>query len=149
MTVMPRLRSDLALFVAMVATALSASACTDAPATPSPNAPYSQTDLVLGNGATATSGGTLTVNYTGWFYDATKPDFKGLQFDSSIGVAPFTFALGSGQVIKGWDQGVAGMREGGQRRLVVPPLLAYGNTRSGVVPPNTTLVFDISLISVQ
>jgi FKBP-type peptidyl-prolyl cis-trans isomerase FkpA len=149
MTGMLRFRSTAAIFVAMVASALLASACTDAPATPSPNAPYSQTDLVLGTGATATNGGTLTVNYTGWFYDATKPDFKGLQFDSSIGVAPFTFSLGSGQVILGWDQGVAGMREGGQRRLVVPPPLAYGNTRSGIVPPNTTLVFDITLISVQ
>ncbi len=149
MTRMTFLRPTAALVAATVAIALFAAGCTDAPATPSPNAPFSQTDLVLGNGATATSGGTLTVNYTGWFYDASKPDFKGLQFDSSIGVAPFTFALGSGQVIKGWDQGVPGMREGGQRRLVVPPLLAYGNTRSGVVPPNTTLVFDISLISVQ
>jgi FKBP-type peptidyl-prolyl cis-trans isomerase len=144
-----RLCSTVALVVAMVATALLASACTDPPATPSTNAPFSQTDLVLGTGATATNGGTLTVNYTGWFYDVTKPDFKGLQFDSSIGSAPFVFTLGSQQVITGWDQGVAGMREGGQRRLVVPPQLAYGNTRSGVVPPNTTLVFDISLISVQ
>ena len=99
-----------------IVASLLAFGCTDPPATPSTNAPFSQTDLVLGNGSTATSGGTLTVDYTGWFYDVTKSDQKGLQFDSSIGQAPFTFVLGSGQVIRGWDQGVAGMRVGGERR---------------------------------
>ena len=137
--------------VAAFATAASvlAFACTDPPAAPSTNAPFSQTDLVLGTGATATAGGTITVNYTGWFYDATKSDKKGLQFDSSIGQAPFTFVLGSGSVIQGWEQGVPGMRVGGERLLIVPPPLAYGNTRSGIVPPNTTLVFDITLLNVQ
>jgi len=138
----------VALLAAMASTALFASGCTDAPSTPSPNAPFSQTDLVLGTGATATATGTVTVNYTGWFYDVTKPDFKGLQFDSSTGTTPFTFTLGTGSVIKGWDQGVPGMREGGQRRLVVPPPLAYGTSRNGIIPPNATLLFDITLISV-
>ena len=145
---MIRLRGAVALIVAG-STALFVPACTDAPGTPSPNAPFSQTDLVLGNGTTAPATGTVTVDYTAWFYDASKSDSKGLQFDSSAaGGGPFTFTLGTGSVIKGWDQGVPGMREGGQRRLVVPPSLAYGNTRHSVVPPNTTLVFDISLISV-
>jgi FKBP-type peptidyl-prolyl cis-trans isomerase len=143
-----RLRGVLALFVATASTALFVPGCTDTPGTPSPNAPFSQTDLVLGNGTTAPATGTVTVDYTAWFYDASKPDLKGLQFDTSAGAGPFTFTLGTGSVIKGWDQGVPGMREGGQRRLVVPPSLAYGSTRSGVVPPNTTLVFDITLISV-
>ncbi|HEX7137285.1 MAG TPA: FKBP-type peptidyl-prolyl cis-trans isomerase [Vicinamibacterales bacterium] len=145
---MSRLRGAVALLAATVSTGFFASGCTDTPTTPSPNAPFSQTDLVLGTGATATATGTVTVNYTGWFYDATKPDFKGLQFDSSAGTAPFTFTLGTGSVIKGWDQGVPGMREGGQRRLVVPPALAYGDTRHSIVPPNATLLFDITLISV-
>jgi len=141
------IRRGLAAIAATVS--LLAVGCTDPPATPSTNAPFSETDLVLGTGATATAGGTLTVNYTGWFYDVTKADQKGLQFDSSIGQAPFTFVLGSGQVIQGWEQGLAGMRVGGVRHLVIPPPLAYGNTRSGVVPPNTTLVFDITLLNVQ
>jgi FKBP-type peptidyl-prolyl cis-trans isomerase FkpA len=142
-------RRALAAVISVVATALWSASCTDAPATPSPNAPFSETDLALGSGVTATSGGTLTVDYTGWFYDGTKTDSKGVQFDSSLYQTPFTFVLGSGQVIKGWDQGVAGMRVGGVRRLVVPPALAYGSTRSGIIPPNTTLVFDINLLGVQ
>jgi len=132
-----------------IAASVLAFGCTDPPATPSTNAPFSQTDLVLGTGSTATAGGTLTVNYTGWFYDVTKSDKKGLQFDSSIGSAPFTFVLGTGQVIQGWEQGLAGMRVGGERLLIIPPPLAYGNTRNGIVPPNTTLVFDITLLNVQ
>jgi FKBP-type peptidyl-prolyl cis-trans isomerase len=145
---MIRLRGAVALIVAG-STALFVPACTEAPGTPSPNAPFSQTDLVLGNGATAPATGTVTVDYTAWFYDASKSDSKGLQFDSSAaGGGPFTFTLGTGAVILGWDQGVPGMREGGQRRLVVPPSLAYGSTRHSVVPPNTTLVFDITLITV-
>lgn len=146
---MIRSRGALALVIATASAAFLASGCTDAPATPSPNAPFTQTDLVLGTGATATATGTVTVDYTGWFYDATKPDFKGLQFDSSIGQTPFTVALGTGSVIQGWDQGIPGMREGGQRRLIIPPSLAYGNTRNGKIPPNATLVFDISLITAQ
>lgn len=133
------------LVLAMVACA----ACTDAPASPSPNVSFSQADLRIGDGDEPTGGALLTVNYTGWLYDASKTDFKGLQFDSSIGKIPFTFALGSGQVIKGWDLGVVGMKVGGVRRLVIPPSLAYGDTRSGPIPANATLVFDIELLSIQ
>ena len=125
------------------------SACTDAPASPTITAPFAQTDLLLGTGADALTGNTLTVDYTGWLYDASKADQKGLQFDSSAGRTPFTFTLGSGQVIRGWDQGIPGMRIGGRRRLVIPPSLAYGDMRSGPIPPNATLVFDITLISIQ
>ena len=89
----------------------------------------------------------MTVAYTGWLYDTSKPNGKGNQFDSN---AAFAFNLGAGQVIRGWDQGVAGMRIGGQRRLIIPPELAYGNTSPGAgIPPNATLVFDITLLNVQ
>jgi len=132
---------------AIALAALCAGACTDAPTTPSPNVPYSQTDVVVGTGADAISGASITVNYTGWLYDASKSDHKGLQFDTSIGKTTFSFVLGTGQVIKGWDQGLVGMKVGGTRELVIPPSLGYGNTRSGAIPPNSTLLFDITLVS--
>jgi FKBP-type peptidyl-prolyl cis-trans isomerase FkpA len=124
-------------------------ACTDTPTSPTTSGAFSQTDIVLGTGVTANSGSSVTVDYTGWLYDASKPDQKGLQFDSSIGKTPFSFTLGAGEVIKGWELGVPGMVVGGERRLIVPPSLAYGDTRSGIVPPNATLVFDITLLSVS
>jgi FKBP-type peptidyl-prolyl cis-trans isomerase FkpA len=91
------------------------------------------------------------VNYTGWLYDPTRPESKGQQFDSSVGRQPFTFTVGTGQVIRGWDQGIPGMKVGGLRRLTIPPELGYGATGSvgGVVPPNATLVFDVDLLDVQ
>jgi FKBP-type peptidyl-prolyl cis-trans isomerase FkpA len=96
-------------------------------------------------GATATQGRTVTVSYTGWLYDPTKPESKGTQFDTS---ANFVFQLGAGRVIPGWDQGVVGMKVGGQRRLVIPPNLGYGSQMVGSIPPNSTLVFDIMLLNV-
>ena len=124
------------------------SGCSPSPAAPTNYASYSQTDLVVGTGAAAVAGGTVTVDYTGWLYDANATDHKGPQFDSSIGRSPFTFTLGAGQVIRGWEQGLVGMKVGGVRRLVIPPSLAYGADRSGSIPPYATLVFDIQLISV-
>jgi FKBP-type peptidyl-prolyl cis-trans isomerase len=99
-------------------------------------------DIVVGTGATAASGNTVTVNYIGTFTNGTK-------FDSSYdrGV-PYTFRLGAGQVIAGFDQGVTGMKVGGKRRLTIPPSLAYGSQGSGVIPPNTTIVFEVELLSV-
>jgi FKBP-type peptidyl-prolyl cis-trans isomerase FkpA len=89
----------------------------------------------------------VTVSYTGWLYDASRPDSKGTQFDTN---ASFPFRLGTGAVIRGWNVGVVGMRVGGQRRLVIPPDLAYGSAgRPPVIPPNATLVFDIALLNVQ
>lgn len=124
--------------------------CTDSPASPSGSAPFRQTDLLIGTGDTAASGNELTVNYTGWLYDETKPEGKGQQFDSSLstGRTPLVFTLGRGDVIAGWDQGLVGMRVGGVRRLVIPPALAYGGTRRGMIPPFATLVFDVELIEV-
>ena len=133
----------LALF--LFAAAL-ASSCTDSATSPSQSPAFQKIDLTLGNGAVAASGNTLTVSYTGWLYDPTKPDDKGLPFDSETG---FAFALGAGQVIAGWDQGLVGMNVGGLRRLIIPPSLAYGASRSGKIPPNAALLFDISLTSVQ
>ena len=111
------------------------------------SAPYSQTDLVVGTGAVAQAGNLVTVAYTGWLHDSSRADAKGRQFDTS---PSFQFRLGAGQVIRGWDQGVAGMRVGGQRRLVIPPDLAYGSQSPGAgIPANATLVFDVTLNNVQ
>ena len=109
------------------------------------------TDLVVGQGAEASPGATVTVHYTGWMYDHTRPDKKGAEFDSSRkGGQPFSFVLGQKQVIAGWDQGVTGMKAGGQRRLVIPSALAYGDRGAGrVIPPGATLVFDVELLEVQ
>jgi FKBP-type peptidyl-prolyl cis-trans isomerase len=126
------------------------SACDDTPTSASNVTGYSQTDVRLGAGTAAATGNQLAVQYTGWLFDASKTDQKGLQFDTSLGnTDPFSFTLGSGQVIKGWDQGLVGMRVGGLRRLVLPPSLAYGDSRNNSIPPNATLVFDIELVSVQ
>jgi FKBP-type peptidyl-prolyl cis-trans isomerase len=125
---------------------LSVAACSSStPSTPTTSsAPYSQTDLVVGTGTAAVSTSRVTVSYTGWLYDSTKADGKGTQFDSSPSAS---FLLSS--VIAGWQRGVPGMKVGGQRRLVIPPDLAYGSSGSGPIPPNATLVFDIGLLAVQ
>lgn len=139
------------------ASAVAAAACLCAAlascSNTTPTSPTSVTtlttiDIVVGTGDTAASGDTLTVDYTGWLFDSTKPEDKGLQFQTSIGGTPLSFTLGSGQVIAGFDQGVTGMKVGGVRRLIIPSSLAYGNTRHGGIPPNTPLVFEIALDSV-
>jgi FKBP-type peptidyl-prolyl cis-trans isomerase FkpA len=129
---------------------LAVVACSsDTPTGPSATttAPYSQTDLAVGTGAIAAAGNNVTVAYTGWLHDSSKTAAKGTQFDSGS----ITFVLGTGRVISGWDQGIVGMRVGGQRRLVIPPALAYGNNSPDTsrIPQNATLVFDVTLNSVQ
>ena len=108
------------------------------------------TDLIVGTGAEAVAGSHVTVHYTGWLFDAAAADNKGRKFDSSLDRSmPFSFSLGAGEVIQGWDQGVAGMKVGGQRRLVIPPELGYGaRGAGGVIPPNATLVFDVELLDI-
>ena len=127
---------------------LGLGACAEGPTGPSSGAPYSQVDLRLGTGADALTGKNVAVNYTGWLYDPTKPDGKGLQFDSSVGGTPLTFTLGSGQVIQGFDIGVTGMKVGGARRVVIPPSLGYGPARNNSIPPYATLVFDVELVEI-
>jgi FKBP-type peptidyl-prolyl cis-trans isomerase FkpA len=107
-------------------------------------------DTTVGTGATAAVGNTVTVNYTGWLYSGSAANFEGTQFDSSIGKQPFSFKLGAGQVIAGWDQGVAGMKVGGTRTLIIPASMAYGSTGiAGVIPANAALVFTVDLLTVQ
>jgi FKBP-type peptidyl-prolyl cis-trans isomerase FkpA len=108
-------------------------------------------DTVVGQGREAEPGFNVTVHYTGWLYDASKPDNKGTKFDSSVDrKEPFVFFLGGGQVIQGWDEGFAGMKVGGKRTLIIPSHMGYGPYGAGgVIPPNATLVFDVELLGVK
>ncbi|HIO97025.1 MAG TPA: FKBP-type peptidyl-prolyl cis-trans isomerase [Leucothrix sp.] len=108
-------------------------------------------DVKVGKGVEAKAGQQVSVHYTGWLFDPKASDFHGKQFDSSRtrGTA-FKFPLGAGRVIKGWDQGVEGMKVGGQRTLTIPAALGYGaRGAGGVIPPNATLVFDVELMGVE
>ena len=108
-------------------------------------------DVSAGTGAAATAGKEVSVHYTGWLYDATASDKHGKKFDSSRDRGePFAFKLGAGQVIRGWDQGVAGMKVGGKRTLIIPSELGYGaRGAGGAIPPNATLLFDVELLGVK
>jgi FKBP-type peptidyl-prolyl cis-trans isomerase FkpA len=108
-------------------------------------------ELKQGTGAEAVSGKAVIVHYTGWLYDPAAADGHGAKFDSSLDrMVPFGFFLGSGKVIKGWDEGIVGMKVGGKRTLVIPPHKAYGERGAGgVIPPNATLLFDVELIEVK
>jgi len=106
-------------------------------------------DTVVGKGKQAASGNTVTVKYTGWLYAPKAPKGRGPQFDSSVGGAPFTFPLGMGAVIKGWDEGVTGMKVGGKRTLIIPAELGYGARGAGPIPPNANLMFDVELVEVK
>jgi FKBP-type peptidyl-prolyl cis-trans isomerase FkpA len=109
------------------------------------------TDAKVGTGAEATSGKQVTVHYTGWLHDEAAAGNHGKKFDSSRDHGqPFTFRLGAGMVIRGWDDGVAGMKVGGARTLVIPPELGYGSRGAGAaIPPNAALVFDVELLDVK
>ena len=106
-------------------------------------------DTVVGKGKQAVAGNTVKVHYTGWLYAPKAAKQRGQQFDSSVGGEPFTFPLGMGGVIKGWDQGVAGMKVGGKRTLIIPSELGYGARGAGPIPPGATLVFDVELLDVK
>jgi FKBP-type peptidyl-prolyl cis-trans isomerase FkpA len=121
----------------------------DSPTAPSLNIPFSSTDITVGTGTEATTGKTVRVYYTGWLYSTTATDHKGGQFDSITTGLGFSFTIGAGTVIKGWDQGVPGMKVGGKRLLIIPPELGYGvNGSGGVIPGNATLIFEIQLLGV-
>jgi FKBP-type peptidyl-prolyl cis-trans isomerase FkpA len=140
--------------IALIAVTAACSGKSDAPATSA--APPAVTALKTvtlkpGTGATIAGGQTAVVQYTGWLYEAGATDHKGKQFDSSRNAGqPFKFPVGTGSVIKGWDQGVPGMKIGESRRLTIPPDLAYGDSGAGgVIPPGATLVFDVELVGIE
>ncbi|TWI12054.1 FKBP-type peptidyl-prolyl cis-trans isomerase [Aerolutibacter ruishenii] len=138
------------LFAALLGLALTA--CTDPGPPPGGSvAELQRIDQTTGNGAVAVSGSEVTVHYTGWLYDERQPDKRGEKFDSSVDRGePFTFLLGAGRVIRGWDDGVAGMHVGGKRTLLIPSHMAYGRKGAGgVIPPNASLVFDVELLAVK
>ncbi len=112
---------------------------------------FQKIDTKVGTGDEAIVGKTVKVHYTGWLYDENAPDKKGKKFDSSHDRdAHFSFLLGSGRVIKGWDQGVNGMKVGGQRTLIIPSTMAYGARGAGnVIPPHAALIFDVELVGLQ
>jgi FKBP-type peptidyl-prolyl cis-trans isomerase FkpA len=108
---------------------------------------FTTTDLVVGTGTTAAVGSSVTVNYAGWLYDTGKPFGKGNQFDPGPG--PLRFVVGAPGIITGFGQGVVGMKVGGQRRVIIPPELAYGSNPPSGIPVNATLVFEITLTASQ
>jgi FKBP-type peptidyl-prolyl cis-trans isomerase FkpA len=142
----PFVATAIAAFVTL--TSLSAcggsgdSSSTSAVANP---AAFSATDVTVGTGAVAATGKTATVTYTGWLYSTTAANNKGTQFDTGS----FSFVVGSGTVISGFDTGVTGMKVGGERTLLIPSSLGYGATGSGAIPANAGLVFDVTLTAVQ
>jgi len=141
--------------VASIAITAACSGKSDAPVTgaaaPAAVTSLQTTTLTPGTGAAIAGGQIAVVQYTGWLYEAGATDHKGKQFDSSRnGRDAFKFPLGTGSVIKGWDQGVLGMKVGESRRLVIPPDLAYGDGGAGgVIPPGATLVFDVELVGIE
>ncbi|MCD7097240.1 FKBP-type peptidyl-prolyl cis-trans isomerase [Stenotrophomonas sp. MMGLT7] len=112
---------------------------------------FEKIDTRVGDGAEASAGQKVSVHYTGWLYDENAADKHGGKFDSSLDRGqPFSFVLGGGQVIRGWDQGVAGMRVGGKRTLMLPPDYGYGaRGAGGAIPPNASLVFDVELLGIE
>ncbi len=124
-----------------------------APAPPTPAVdPLIKTDVKIGTGAEATLGATVSVHYTGWFYKPMATRQRGRQFDSSRERGePIEFMLGAGRVIKGWDQGIEGMKVGGKRTLIIPAHLAYGKRGApgGSIPPDADLIFDVELVKVK
>jgi FKBP-type peptidyl-prolyl cis-trans isomerase len=155
---MTRLLFSIAIILTMVAVIVAAQTAARKSAAPNTNAPTKVTgegvktpsglmywDIRVGNGETAKEGSHVRVHYTGWLTTGKK-------FDSSVDAGkPFDFTIGNGEVIKGWEEGVAGMRVGGKRQLRIPPDLGYGadGTPDGTIPPNATLIFDVQLLGVQ
>lgn len=133
---------------------LGMTACNPSAPAPAPGgsvAELQRIDEAVGSGAIATSGSDVTVHYTGWLYDEKAPDHRGEKFDSSVDRGePFSFLLGAGQVIRGWDDGVAGMKVGGKRVLLIPSEYGYGRAGAGgVIPPGASLVFEVELLGVK
>ena len=144
------LRSVILVGIALLAVGCNPSAPPPAPKS-DPPPQFKMTDIVVGTGSAIAAGKTAVVHYTGWLFDAMTPDHKGKKFDSSRDRGePFRFPVGGGQVIKGWDEGVVGMKIGGQRQLIIPPDKGYGERGAGgVIPPNATLLFDVELLGIE
>jgi len=158
MTMMKYGMAGVIILVLTLAASSIAQTAKKAPAAPNTSAPAKVTgpgvktdsglqywDIRLGNGETAKEGSRVRVHYTGWLPNGKK-------FDSSVDAGtPFDFRIGNGEVIKGWEEGITGMRVGGKRQLHIPPSLAYGadGTPDGSIPPNATLIFDIHLLAIQ
>lgn len=137
-----KITKTLTPFAALIALALFLPACgSTSPSDSGGSGSLEIADITVGTGATAVAGDLLTVHYTGSLTSGTV-------FDSSVGRTPFTFRLGAGAVIAGWDQGLVGMRVGGKRRLTIPPSLGYGGQAVGSIPANSTLRFDVELLSI-
>ena len=157
----PTPRRVIALVAVLAACGIASAARAEAPASAPPVSPPAAaapeaavlvTDLVKGVGDEAFPGMVVIVHYTGWLYDPNAKDLRGRQFDSSRERGqPFSFHLGSAHVIRGWEQGIPGMKVGGTRRLVIPPELAYGSkgAGNGVIPPDATLLFEVELLAVE
>src|SRR5579864_1066687 len=137
--------------IALNAACSGKSAAPPSAAAENPVSSLQKVTLQPGSGAAIGGGQIAVVQYTGWLYEAGAADHKGKQFDSSLTRhEPFKFPLDTGSVIKGWDQGVIGMKVGESRRLVIPPELAYGDAGAGgVIPPGATLVFDVELVGIE
>lgn len=146
-------------YAAAIATLVAVTACAQTGAPPAapakPSAPAVVTELVKkdtkeGTGRMAEKGKAVSVHYTGWLYDPAAPEQKGKKFDSSHDrKIPFGFILGAGRVIKGWEEGVVGMKEGGQRTLIIPASMGYGDKGAGgVIPPGATLLFEVELLKI-
>ena len=150
-------KSLLTLAILLSAGLFSTTACSEKATQPTSTMEKSKVteliknDIKVGEGDVATAGHMVSVHYTGWLYDESAPEHKGSKFDSSRDrKSAFEFMLGEGQVIQGWDQGVEGMKIGGQRTLIIPASLGYGaRGAGGVIPPNAKLVFDVELLGVR
>ena len=145
---------SLMLAAGLAAAQTPASAPAAAPAAPAaPAVPAPQVKIIdnkVGTGPEAMIGQTVRVHYTGWLYKEMAPRQRTRQFDSSVGREPFEFLLGAGRVIKGWDQGVAGMKVGGKRTLIIPSELAYGKRGAGgMIPPDAELIFEVELLGLK
>ena len=110
---------------------------------------FQRIDTLPGTGKEAVAGSTAVVHYTGWLFEPKAEAQHGAQFDSSRSGQPFSFQVGGGQVIKGWDEGVQGMKVGGKRTLILPPDMGYGASGAGPIPPNANLIFEVELLEVR
>lgn len=146
-----RVITSLVVGIASLIALAPASAQTAAPADAGPKKmDLQKIDTKVGTGKEAVAGNTVTVHYSGWLLDPKADKQHGMMFDSSVGDKPFTFPLGTGRVIKGWDQGVAGMKVGGKRTIIIPQDLGYGaRGAGGRIPPYANLIFDIELLEVK